>query len=246
MSVALAIAVLIAIAVFTVLFSMWLAPRAGPRLDLEVSPPGYPEIGGFWSIFVYKTNFSEGRPVHEYAENATVEVDVLTKINTAETYVLLTDDKGRSSFQYLEKHSEVCFQAFLEGYEPSDRIVLNQRYVPGGTVTWLSSFSLTCLALALGGGSYLRGKRKSLFSRILYWTFLCIIGISSFILMSTIYSFLFERTSWGFPSEIIAPLVTFEILKYSAFVTVLLYVFAVFLLYLDRTKKAENRKPARA
>jgi len=208
----------------------------GPYLDLEVSPPGYPEIGGSWSIFVYKTDLMERDLVHKYAENARVEVYVLTKIDSVETYVLFTDDKGSVSFQYLENHSEVCFKAFLEGYKASNMIVLKQRYVPQDTLTWLSSFSLASLALALGGGSYLLGKRKTRIRRLLYWTFLIIMGISSFILVPTIYSFLFESTLWGFPSEIVAPVVTFETLKYSAVVTVLLYVFAVFLLFLDRTK----------
>ena len=217
-----------------------------PYLDLEVSPPGYPEIGGFWGIIVYKINLSDGRPVHEYAENATVEVDVLDEFNTAKTYVLLTDDEGRSSFQYLERHSEVCFQAFLTGYEASNSIVLNRRYVHISTLTWLSSFSLASLALALYGGDYLHERRKSLPVKISNLTFLCIMGISSFILIPTVYSFLFRHTSWGFPPEIIAPIVTFETLKYSAFITVLLYVFAAFLLYIDRSKKSENRKPWQA
>lgn len=246
-----ALILIVVTVIVSILVVMWMGAltftfmRVNPYLELQAAPPGYPEIGGYWSLLVYKINFSEGRPVYEYAENATVVVDVLTKTNTAETYLLLTDDNGRASFQYFEKYSEVCFQSFLEGYEASNRIVLNQRYVHGDTLTWLSSFSFTSLALALGGGSYLGGKRKSLFGRILYWTLLFILSISSFILVSTIYSFLFESTLWGFSSEIIAPVITFENLKYLAFFTVLLYIFATFLLYLDRTKKNENRKPAK-
>lgn len=217
-----------------------------PYLDLQVSPPGYPEIGGLWSLLVHKVNFGERATLHEYAENATVKVDVLTNTNAAETYVLLVDDKGRASFQYLKRYSEVCFQAFLEGYEDSNRIVLNQSYVSVDTLTWLSSFSLVCLGLAAVGADYIGEKRKSSFIRILNWTFLCIMSISSFILVSTTYSFLFKGTLWGFPSEIIATVVTVETLKYSAFFTVLLYIFSTFLFYLDRTKKKKNdHKPAK-
>lgn len=216
-----------------------------PHLDLKVSPPGYPQIGGSWSLSVYKGNFTEEHPVYELAENATVVVDLLTKTNTVETYVLLTDEEGMTSFQYLEEHSEVCFQAFLKGFKASDRIALYQRYVPPDTLSWLSSFSVGCLGLALGGGRYLAGSRKSLFNRTLNWTLLCIMSISSFILASTIYSFLFKSTWWGFPSEIIGPVVTFETLKYSAFVSVLLYLFVTFLLYLSYTKESKSRKLAK-
>jgi len=216
-----------------------------PRLDLRVSPPGYPEIGSFWSIIIFKIDFNEGRSVYSHAENATVIVEVLTKTNMFETYQFLTDSEGRASFQYLEKYSEVCFHSFLDKYEPSDKMVLNQRYVSQDTLTWLLSFSGTSLALASGSGSYLGRKRKFSFNRILNWTLLCIISISSFILIFAIHSFLFKGTLWGFPSEIIASVVTFETLKYLAFVTVLLYVFAAFLFYIDRTKQNENRKPTK-
>jgi hypothetical protein len=219
-----------------------IAPKYEPRLDLRVSPPGYPEIGSFWSIIVFKVNFNEGRSVYSHAENATVIVGVLTKTNMVETYQFLTDSEGKASFQYLEKYSEVRFQSFLDGYKPSDEIVLNQRYVSQDTLTWLSSFSGTCLALALGSGSYLGRKKKSSFNKILNWTLLCIMSISSFILIFVIYSFLFKGTSWGFPSEIIASVVTFETLKRLAFVTVFLYVFAAFLFYINFTKQNENRK----
>jgi len=207
------------------------------RLDLQVSPLGYPETGASWSLIVFKINLSEGHPMYRYAENATIIVDILTITKKTETYMLLTDGEGRTSFQYLEKHSEVSFQAFLEGYEPSNKIVLNRFYVPLSTLTWLSTFSISSIGLALSGKKYLGKKRKSFLIELLNWTLLCILCLSSFVLVLTIYSFLFKSTFWGFPSEIVAPIITFEVLKYSAFITVILYTMVAFLIYFSYDKK---------
>jgi len=207
------------------------------RLDLQVSPSGYPETGASWSLIVFKTNLSESHPVYRYAENATIIVEVLTVTQKTETYILLTDGEGRASFQYLEKYSEVSFQAFLEGYAPSNKIVLNRSYVPLSTLTWLSTFSITSIGLALSGKKYLGKKRKSIPIGLLNWTLLCILCLSSFVLVFTIYSFLFKGTFWGFPSEIVAPIVTFDALKYSAFITVILYVMVAFLICFSHDKK---------
>lgn len=238
------IAVLV-IAVVLVLFSLisvWIVrPPLEPYLELQVFPPGYPEIGDSWSLLVYKTNLTDGTPTHKIAENATVIVDILARTNDVEFYELQTDDRGRTSFWYSPRYSEVCFQAFLNGYRPSNRVILNQSYVPGSTATFLFSFSSGSIAGALGIGKYLMEKKKTRLRRILYWNMPCIIVVSSFILLLTFYSFLFKSTSWGFPSEVIAPFLTFESLKYSAFIVVILYIFTAFLYFMDYSK-SKNQK----
>lgn len=236
----------IAVAVFlfslaSYFLSSMARPPLEPYLELQIFPPGYPEIGDSWSLLVYKTNLTDVTPIHKIAENATVIVDILARTNDVEFYELQTDDSGRTSFWYLPRYSEVCFQAFLNGYRPSNRVILNQSYVPRSTATFLFSFSSGSIVGALGIGKYLMEKKKTRLRRILYWNMPCIIVVSSFILLLTFYSFLFKSTSWGFPSEVIAPFLTFESLKYSAFTVVILYVFTAFLSFMDYSK-SKNRK----
>lgn len=228
-------------AVFTI--PILVPPYPPSYLELQVSPPGYPEIGAFWRITVYKVNYSEAGLIREYAENAKVLVNVLTKMNNVELYEFSTDKLGGVSFQYLWKHSEVSFEAFLTGYEPSRTIVLNESYVPENFLVQIISFAGVCLALALGIDKYLVKMRKSIFGKILLNVMLFIMLISSFVLVFTFYSFLFKGTSWGFPSEIIAPYITFETLKYLVFVTVILYVSVVFLVFANYTIGREKRNP---
>ena len=203
-----------------------------PYLELKVEPRGYPEIGRMWNLSVFKIDVSERHLVYTYAENASIEVNILTKTKKTETYNLLTNNKGKATFQYLEKYSEVGFQAFLEAYKASSGIIRNQSYISQKTLAWLAIFSIGSFALALGGKNQLGKKRRSLFGKILSWTLVLIMGISVIILVPTIYFLLFKNTLWGFPSEIVAP-ITFETLKWFAFFTVLSYALAGFLLYLD-------------
>lgn len=227
---------IILISLASVLYFAWVSvkPLPGPPyLELQVSPPGYPQVGDTWKILVYKVNES----TREYAKNATVIVEVLTETNTNESYKLPTNEIGQATFQYLPEHSEVSFQAFLEGYEASDIFRMNQRYVPESDITilfWVSS------AASFGGavatGKYIGGERKkSTYKKAVFWTSVVTWGLSSFVLLSTIYLFLFRSTFWGYPWEVVGPFVTTETLRYSTYVAGVLYLLDGFLLFLGYT-----------
>ena len=242
---ALSLLLVIITAIATMLTVAWVGELAVSHLELQVSPPGYPEIGDFWDIFVYKVNLTkEEPPLREYAQNATIVVEILNKDETVSYYALFTNNEGRATFQYAPNHSEVCFQAFLRGYKASNRIVLRDRYVPPSTLTFLFSFSSGSLAFA-GAVKYFSDKKKLPFRKTLFCILLIVMTISSFILFSTLYVLLYKSTSWGFPSEIISKYITIETLKILTFVTAILHVFAIFLIFLGYAKGVWVKKPSK-
>ena len=188
------------------------------KIHIEVTPQEYPVLGQSWTIFVYSTNrTSEGISLTQLP-NVTVAVSVNDNGNS-KIYNLLTDEKGRTEFQYLPSYSDVSFQA-SELNNQSEKIVISRHYVSSNVVeTMLTVNSLFALATGVGTGL---AKLKLRIRKALSALFIPVIVLFAVISLLSFYSRFFLETPWGYPEALIGGIISLDILKYATIIGVAL------------------------
>ena len=203
-----------------------------PYLTMQVSPPGYPPVGESWVINAYIVdetppgNTLTFRP----ALNSTIVVTLLSD-GWAKTYELPIDENGRASFQFLPEYSDIAFQAYYPGLQPSNKIVISEHYVSLDEIDFLLTFNAFTVISSSLGSTWL--IRKGAVSKLKKWTLFFFICLFSFVTVFSIYSRFFLGTTWGYPEKIRGSLITVTRLKIISFlgiVSLLLFLIVSWLL----------------
>lgn len=221
-----AIALLLAVLITTTKKDLFITvPSIGrilptsPYLTIQLSPPGYPSPGQSWTISVFMLNVSSSPQAFQPAINSTVTV-TLPDNRYKKTYTLPVDENGKTEFQFLLGYTDISFQAHCPGFKSSEKIILTENYVSYDVVDSLLSFNLIIsISSSLGSGWLIR-KRKV--SKLVNLMFVFVTSLFLFVTICTLYSKLFQYTSWGYPERIMGDLITFTVLKYAFFAGVIL------------------------
>jgi hypothetical protein len=188
--------------IFFYLCSFNLSGAPGYPLKLQVSPPGYPIFGELWKITVFKPSTSLDSNVSYYlpAKNAKIVIKALNKTGEIIEYHLFANDEGVAFFEYREQYGEVSFQAFLDGYAPSNEEKLGSSYAPRSELDWLFAFSIVSTGFVSSAliAKRIRSKQGKRLTQIWNVVLLGITGVSAVILIFSAYALLFRITSGGF------------------------------------------------
>ncbi len=192
-----------------------------PILTAHISPPGYPQAGGFWKINVYIQNRTI---VYQPVPNATVIVTVESE-GRSKTYEFRVDDNGEASFQFLPEYKNIAFQAYYSGIS-SEKVILTTTYVSAEIVDTLLVFNVFSVLGSLASDLLYKPKRNAklaVWIKLTKWMLICIFCIFSFVTLTCISLKVFQNTAWGFPENIIGSYITFTFLKYIFFAGVVLF-----------------------
>jgi hypothetical protein len=202
---------------------------SNPRLELQVSPPGYPQAGRSWMINVYIVNETSAGPIYQPAVNSSVVVTVSVN-GWPEKHELQTDMDGVASFQFLSGYTDVTFEAFDAGLEPSATLVVSTYYVSPEVVDTFLTFNAFSVLSAVGSGFLVSDADRK---RPWAWTkvrklllvtaclFVCLFALVTLI---SVYSKLYQGTPWGYPENILDGFVTFSLMKTVFYLELALFI----------------------
>lgn len=199
--------------------------RENPYLAIQVSPPGYPSMGESWTISVYIVNVTSPRapPKFQSALNSTVVVTVLSN-GQKQTYDFPVDENGRASFQFLPEYSDIAFQAYRLGLLPSEKFILSEHYVSSQVVDSLLSYNLIVSIFGSPVSGLIIHKKR--IGKLASLTLFSIISLFCFVWFFSLYSKLFQYTTWGYPDNIVGGFITFNLLRHISYLgTVLIVLF---------------------
>ena len=189
-----------------------------PHLELQVSPPGYPQAGRSWTINVYVVNETSGGPIYQPAVNSSVVVTVSVN-GWPEKHELQTDMDGVASFQFLSEYTDIAFEAYDPPLEPSATLVLGTYYVPPEVVDTFLTFNAFSVLSAVGSGFLISNedrKRSWVWTKVRKWllvTTCLFVCLFAFVTLISVYSKLYQGTPWGYPENIMGGFVTFSLIK---------------------------------
>lgn len=198
-----------------------------PYLSIQVSPPGYPQIGEYWmvSVFIVNSSSSSRTLTYEPALNSTVVITLSLKGQKV-TYELPVDENGKTSFQYRSEYRDIAFQAYHPNLSPTQKIVLSINYVPTSIVDSLLMYNFFSILGSLGSSLLFRMKKGSAlkWARLERWLLIFTICLFSFVTVISLYSKLFQETVWGYPENIVNGFVTFTLLRHIFFLSVVIFI----------------------
>lgn len=197
-----------------------------PFLFLQVSPPGYPQIGQSWKINVYIVNRTvDHKPLYETASNASVIVTVLSE-GRETVYQLHTDDKGEALFQFRPEYESIAFQAYYSGIL-SEKIILTTSYVSVDIVNTLLIYNIFSVIGSIASSLFYKPKKSpplAIINSLTKLIFVCVLCIFSFITLICIYAKIFLSTAWGYPENLMNGYITFTLLRYVFYVGIILFL----------------------
>lgn len=211
-----------------------------PYLVMQISPPGYPTVGESWILSVFKVDVTDSgdRAIFQPALNSTVVI-TLNSDGSVKTFELPVDEKGKASFQFFPEYSDIAFQAYSPGIPPSEKIILRQHYVSFNEIRELLTFSTVIFICSLLGSGWLIHEGKV--GKWQRWILILFIILFSVVTIISIYSRLFQGTTWGYPEKIIGDLITFTRLKLISFSGVISFVFFLIIsLAIAEIRKSEK------
>lgn len=205
----------------------------GPYMIVEVSPPGYPPIGEYWSIRVFVVNRTSEGIVFQRLSNVTILavalVDDITK-----NYELNVDTNGETSMQFQSGCSDIAFQAISAELPPSEKVIITDHYVPASAIDSLLSFNaFSALGLLIANFAVFERKGWKSPRMGILWKFwmasiVCFFSITFFV---SLYTKIFLWSQWGYPENIVDGFITITYLNYVFyFGVILLFVFVLYTL----------------
>jgi flagellin-like protein len=118
------VAITVAIAATVYVYVEGKKAESGPRLVLEITPDGYPNLYGSWNIKVWKVL----NATHTEGENVTVVVQVNETL-----YHIKTNSEGICEFVYRIPTTHK-FTAFAEGYK-NDYFQPEKKYIEPNSIS---------------------------------------------------------------------------------------------------------------
>jgi len=201
-----------------------------PMLEIQVSPPGFPEVGQFWKINVFLINKTDnqGNLVYESAPDSIIIVTVPIEAGQKK-YELVTNENGEAPFQYVSEYKGVSFQAKYADDLVSPEITLSNYFVPSDVVDTLLYYNVFSVVGSLASGFLIKPDvtaRYKSWRRLSRTALFCSIALFAFVTLSSLISKTFEGTTWGYPNKILNSPIDFTLLRYVFYIAVLLLISA--------------------
>ena len=199
-------------------------------LLLEVSPPGYPEVGQYWRVNVYELDHNASKyPSYHRAQGAVVNVTVQSRYSYGtykDIYQLIANDEGEVTFQYLSKYESVAFVAYFPDIEEqSNTFVVSTRYVDSSILDTLLGFNVFFSIVGLIAGDLaIKLRKPTTLAKLADIFLLLVFGTFLFVAFMCTYSRLFEGTVWGYPERIADSVITLSILKVVFYSGLILFI----------------------
>jgi len=220
-----------------------------PYLVMQVSPPGYPPVGGTWNINVFAAkNWGSWGPILEPAPNVNVTVTLLSW-GKERVVRLTTNEKGEAEFDYQPEYTDIAFQAQGLNIVDSDAFVLTSRFVQTqdienplyfGAIAIVAEIATIFIDIRRTGNQISKLRTKIESSVIAIDLFLLI-----FATLVSIYSKLFLGTIWGYPEDILSGLITVTLLKYVFYTGILMFIgIIVYKILVSKSQDSKTRKTA--
>lgn len=183
-------------------------------LDIQLNPPGYPELYDEWEITVWKIE----NGIRQNGDNVTITIEVFQKEpnNVFKTYNISTDSQGKCNFEYSDsmKHkftatakgfATAYFEPNKKYFTPNSIIHITALFSPLGLIAIISIlFALYRFEqqnLKQSGKNKKKWKKFFLTIRyIRYISFITImiVFIIGLVLTGNLYS---SHTSFGYPDD---------------------------------------------
>lgn len=226
-------------------------------LEINVRPPGYPEIGATWTIKAYIVSKTVHGPIRTPAKNAEAHMIVYLKDGSSRIDLEYTNDKGEALFCRDPDFVTVSFQAFLSletSVLVTEKVQLTEEFVPAEKARWASDISLFMSLPYVLVGLYVSRERKPSTRRwkAAVWLFFAVVAvvlvISGVLTVSSIAWMFYAGTAWGYPKNILGDMMAYDTFVSLFSTWVVLYICALFmgLLFLVEPKiKGYPTKPLR-
>lgn len=214
-----------------------------PVLTVQVTPPGYPQIGEYWKINVYFINSTrDGEPVYKPASNATVFVNIL--VGRYERIFEKTADKnGETLFQCTSQYEAISFEAHYSG-SSSAKVIISGSFLSSDVVNTLLMYNLFSVIGSFASDMLLKPRKSAKLSKwkkLSRLMLICVFCLFSFVTFTCIYVKLFRGTAWGYSEDVVGSLITFTSLRYIFYVAIIcFFVLWVMMLVIRGLERAEE------
>lgn len=197
-----------------------------PYVEIQVSPPGYPPVGEFWTIHIYVVNkTAQDKLAYSEASNASLIVTLISD-GVKKTYELSPNENGVATFQYHSSYTDIAFEAQTPELSPSQKAVLSTHYVSSDVVDTLFTFNIFSILIWLPSGYLIADKIgfSAKWVKLEKLILLFMVFLFIFVFLSALYVKSFRGTIWGYPHNLVNGFITLSLLRDIFYLWVILLV----------------------